>query len=93
MAGIGGLFPLIVIVVAVLLGELMYRRNAGAMRVWADVSQALYLTLGALVTALLAFGGGIFTVIAGVLLVIYVAGARTKWSDVSDANLRSRLAP
>lgn len=73
---------LVVIIAALLVGELIYRRSSDTARFWGDLSQGLYAVFGLLVVIALAFGGGIWTLVAAVFIVLYYALARTRADDV-----------
>lgn len=90
-SGLGGLAPLLVIVVALILGELLYRRFSGGVRLWGDLGQFFYALFGVLVFSLLVFSGGAAMILAGVFLIGYIALVRTKFSDVRDGDVRKRL--
>ena len=68
--------------VAIALGELIYRHQRGAARFWGDVSQAIYASLALLLVVILSFGGGAYTLVAFVFAILYFSVARTKWDDV-----------
>lgn len=85
------LLGIAVVVGALALGELVYRRQANTARLLGDVSQALYASFALLLVIVLVFAGGAWTFVAGALIVLYFAVARTKWSDVSEAGVRNRL--
>lgn len=72
----------LVIALGLFLGELVYRAQADKARLWGDLSQGVYAVLSLIVVAALAFGGGIWTFIALVFIILYYALARTRADDV-----------
>ena len=85
------IIALVVLVVAVVLGELLYRRHSGTARIWADVTQAVAVTGYLLLAVLLLLGGGFLVYIAGAMVLFFFWVARTKWADVGNYDLRAEI--
>lgn len=84
--------PAVVIVGATLVGELIYRNRSGTARWWGDLSQALYATVAFIIVVLIAIGGGQHVMfVAAILIILYWSVARTKWSDVREADVRAAI--
>lgn len=82
----------LVVLGAIVLGNILYKWRSEPARVWADFSQALYAFGGILIFAVIAFGfDGIGLYVAGALIVFYVWIFRTKASDVRNASWRAVL--
>lgn len=91
MSGTTLLIGLGAIVGALLVGELIFRKQSGTVQFFGDLSQAIYATFGLVIVIMLAFGGGVYTVLAFVFIILYYALARKKWFDVRSTNLRAAL--
>lgn len=88
---VNGLLIIGAIVIAFVVGELVYRSQDGATRFWGNLSQMVYAIFGIIFAVAMAFAGGIFLVLAVVFIILYYALFRTRLDDVSDANIRAKL--
>ncbi|ELZ96585.1 hypothetical protein [Haloferax sulfurifontis] len=70
------------IILGVVAGEFVARRYGGTARVYGDLSQALYAAFMLVIVFALAFAGGIYTIIAILLTILYYSIFRTRTNDV-----------
>ncbi|MFB6121121.1 MAG: hypothetical protein ABEJ68_08415 [Halobacteriaceae archaeon] len=86
-----GLLIIGVVALAFIAGELLYRRRSNATRFWGNLSQMFYAVFGIIVAVAMAFGGGVFLGLSFVFIILYYALFRTRFDDVSDANVRAKI--
>ncbi|RDZ49692.1 hypothetical protein C5C07_20130 [Haloferax sp. Atlit-4N] len=70
------------IILGVVAGEVVARRFGGTARVYGDLSQALYAAFMLVIVFALAFAGGVYTIFAILLIVLYYSILRTRTNDV-----------
>lgn len=80
-----------VVIGAVLVGEVVFRRNRRSARIGGDVSQAVGATAYFVIAAFLVLSGGYWTIVGFALMVFFYSIARTKWFDVRESKIRLAL--
>lgn len=83
---------LVIVVLAIIVGNLLYSWRSEPARIWGDFGQMMYALGGILIFAAIAFGfegSGLY--IAAVFIALYVWLARTKADDLKNANWRAAL--
>lgn len=83
-----GLFGFILAIIA---GEVIYRRRRSAADFFGNLSQLGWALVNLLVVGALILLGGGFRIVALVWLAFSFALARTRWDDVRSTNLRRMI--
>jgi hypothetical protein len=83
------LFGAIVLVAALVVGELLFRWRSEPARLWGNVSQMLYALGGIVIFGIIILGlDGVGLYIAAVLVVLYYWLFRVRQRDVAETNWR-----